>query len=306
MTMPVRCCRATKCEQKDKDGNCSIPGSDGLAVQCVGPWVEDKYHFLESYLNASRKAREKFSIKGNAVFIDLFSGPGKCIIEEKQKEIDSGGFRALHREEAPFNESFLFDFSKINVAALKKRIGQRQDCHVKEGDSNFLIKELTIELLRKPYRYHFTYVDPFGPDGLRFDTLAELAKLERMDMLIHFPLGPIRRNVSGWLDQDNTILDRFLGTNGWKERINSNQGDNIGKILIDIFKRQLCSIGYPEEGLKLASSDESFDPGLPTVSVKNRKNVDLYLLILAAKHPLAQEIWNSVIQIDRHGQKRLF
>jgi hypothetical protein len=71
MTMLARRCRTSKCEQKDKDGNCLIPGSDGLAVQCVGPWVEDKYNFLESYLNASRKARGKFSVKGTKTALNL-------------------------------------------------------------------------------------------------------------------------------------------------------------------------------------------------------------------------------------------
>ena len=71
--MMVRRCEERGC--KDKDGNCLIDGSDGLPVQCVGPWVEDKYFFLERYLNASREARRKFADKGNAVFIDLSAGP---------------------------------------------------------------------------------------------------------------------------------------------------------------------------------------------------------------------------------------
>ena len=84
--MTTRNCKKQSC--KDEDGNCPIPGSDGLPVQCVCPWVEDKYFFLEKYLNASCEARRKFADKNNAVFIDLFAGPGKCIIKnEKEKSI---------------------------------------------------------------------------------------------------------------------------------------------------------------------------------------------------------------------------
>ena len=90
--MNIRNCSKEDC--KDKDGNCSIPGADGLPVQRVGPWVEDKFFFLERYLTASREARRKFSDNGNAVFIDLFSGPGRCIIRGEMREIDSGGMRA--------------------------------------------------------------------------------------------------------------------------------------------------------------------------------------------------------------------
>ncbi len=69
--MKIRSCNLQTC--KDSTGNCSIPGADGLPVQCVGAWVEDKYFFLEQYLNASCEARRKFADKGNAVFIDLFN-----------------------------------------------------------------------------------------------------------------------------------------------------------------------------------------------------------------------------------------
>jgi hypothetical protein len=100
--MAIRNCKKQSC--KDADGNCPILGSNGLPVQCVGPWVEDKYFFLERYLNASCEARRKFADKNNAVFIDLFAGPGRCIIKNEKREIDSGGIRAFKRDEAPFNE----------------------------------------------------------------------------------------------------------------------------------------------------------------------------------------------------------
>jgi len=98
--MTIRICKSDEC--KDETGDCLFLGSDNLPVQCVGPWVEDKYFFLERYLNASCEARRMFSDKGNAVFIDLFSGPGKCIIKDTKKEIDSGGMRALLRGKSSF------------------------------------------------------------------------------------------------------------------------------------------------------------------------------------------------------------
>lgn len=76
------------------------------------------------------------------------------------------------------------------------------------------------------------------------------------------------------------------------------------RVLIDIYTKQLQSIGYKE--LKLAASDSSIYSGIPTVPVKNTKDVDLYVLSLASKHPLGQKIWDSVIKIDSTGQKSLF
>ena len=292
---------------KGKDENCLELDSNGFPLQCVGPWVEDKYFSLEQYLHASREARKMFSDNGNAVFIDLFAGPGRCIIRGDRKEIDSGGIRALNLDEAPFNEYFYFDISKTNTDALKKRIGDKPNCHVKCGDSNLLVKEFVKDLLHKEglirrYRYHFAYIDPFGPDDLKFNTLRELAKLNRMDMLINFPIGPIKRNLSKWKKNKDTILDDLLGTSEWRKAITGISADGTFAVLTNIFKAQLKSIGYPEEGVKM----KNIYAGLPAISVKNTKKVDLYLLILASKHPVGRKIWNSIIKARRDGQKAWF
>jgi len=55
------------------------------------------------------------------------------------------------------------------------------------------------------------------------------------------------------------LLDDFLGTHIWRERIQKVGNDKSYKVMIDVFKEQLQSIGYPEEGLKLAASDGSID-----------------------------------------------
>lgn len=301
--MTSRSCKKERC--KDRAGNCPTLGSDGLPVQCVGPWVEDKYFFLERYLDASSEARKKFTEKGNAVFIDLFSGPGRCIIENENREIDGGGLRAFKGMPVPFNEYYYFDISKANVEALAKRLNSAI-CHVECGDSNELVNMLVPNLLQKSYRYHFAFVDPFGPDGLKFTTLRELAKLGRMDMLIHFPIGAIKRNLKTWVKSSSMVLDDFLGTDSWRQKITDLHTEKIFRTLVDVFTDQLKSIGYPDEGLKLASSEVDFYAGLPTVPIKNTKNVKLYILILASKHPLGQKIWNSVIKISPKGQKGLF
>jgi len=293
-----------KCKHVKDNGNCFWLGNDNYPVQCVGAWAEDKYYFLERYLNASREARRKFSDQGNAVFIDLFSGPGRCMIREKKEEITSGGFRATQLIEASFNEYIFCDIDENNIGAFKYRVQQKQDCLFYTGDSNKTIEGIINHLKKKDYRYHFAYIDPFAPENLNFNTLRVLAQFKRMDMLIHFPIGSIHRNLDNWMGKTNTILDTFLGTDTWRGRIEDarkNTKHNDYYVLTDVFKEQLKSIGYPEQGLASGNSNE-----LPTVSVKNTRNVNLYVLILAAKHERAQKIWNSIIKIDPRGQRSLF
>lgn len=290
--MIKRTCIGDKC--RDTSGNCPVLGSDGLPVQCVGPWVEDKYYYLERYLNASCEARRKFSDRGNAVFIDLFTGPGKCIIKDKCKEIDGGVVRVLNREEAQFNESFLFDISENNIDSLEKRVKSKFKCCLQHGDSNSLIHSLVSDLVKHRYkRYHFVFIDPFGPEELKFITLIELAKLERIDVLIHFPIMAIRRNWKLWIKKENTILDEFLGTEKWRNKISSLPRNKVFDLLINIYRKELLKVGYV------------FIFDLKSVAIRNKNNAPLYDLILVSKNSLAQKIWNTVVNIGPDGQKFL-
>jgi three-Cys-motif partner protein len=296
-----------KCKNVKDNGNCFWMGRDGQPVQCVGVWAKDKYYFLERYLNASSEARRKFSDQGNAVFIDLFSGPGRCIVRENKTEITSGGFRATELREASFNEYIFCDIDETNIEAFKQRTQQIQNCcNFYPGDSNKTINSTVSYLKQKDYRYHFAYIDPFAPENLSFNTLKTLAQFKRMDMLIHFPIGSIHRNLDNWMIKTDTILDIFLGTNVWREQIKDARKStkhNDYYVLTNIFKEQLKSIGYPEEGLNLQESEGGLLAQLSAVSVKNTRNVNLYVLILASKHPLGQKIWNSIIKIDSKGQR---
>ena len=286
---------------RDDLGNCILPAEDGMAAQCVGPWVEDKYSFLERYLDATRQVRKKFTDKNNSVFIDLFAGPGCCIIRQENREIQNGAMRVANNINVPFSEYFFFDLHKLNIEALEKRIGNRTNRHFICTDSNKISKKVVDSLLTKPFRYHFVYMDPFGPEALPFRTVKEFAKLKRVDLFIHFPIGAIRRNLPNWRENDFGILDEFLGTSVWRNDIeNLRQGKTLSTLL-KLYEKQLSNAGFPIEGLRMASSDKTVFSSLPVVSVRNTQEVELYTLVLASKNGIAQKIWNSVILIEPSG-----
>lgn len=212
----------------------------------------------------------------------------------------------MNNQVIPFNEYHFFDISTPNIAALEKRAGLKRGCNFQCGDSNILVYNLVESFLEKEYRYHFAYIDPFGPDGLKFSTIEELARLKRIDLLIHFPIGGIKRNIPEWHEHDFTILDQFLGTAKWREKIADLKQGKMLHTLLELYEQQLMRIGFPKSGLRMAGSDANVFSTLPVVSVRNRKGVELYVLVLASKNPIAQKIWNSVIKITRDGQRSLF
>jgi len=132
-----------------------------------------------------------------------------------------------------------------------------------------------------------TLIDPFGITPLHFETLAKLARFERMDILLHFPTGDLARNLLQYEER----VTRFLGTDGWKESVTAPK--DVLKLL-DVLRVQLLPFGYQKAAVR-------YEPLL-----KNTRNAPLYHLVLVAKHGLADRIWRSVIRTEGSGQKRLW
>lgn len=273
------------------NGNCTNPGPDGLPVQCVGIWATDKHHYLRQYIAATRGVRAQYlepKGHGGAAFIDLFAGPGMARVRETGEVRDGSPLIALRHGEAPFSKLIFCDSELENAAALETRCSA-EGARVKviEGDSNAMIDKVALEI--PEYGLNIALVDPFGLQALKFATLARLAKFSRMDLIVHFPTGDIKRN----LDQNQRTkqwLTEALGTSSWESELTSLT--DVGRI-IEIFKRQLTTLGYKSEGVR-------------SEPIKNNKNLPLYYLVYASKSERGDKIWQSVTKNKPSGQRGLF
>ncbi len=274
------------------NGNCANPGPDGLPVQCVGAWAADKHHYLRQYIGATRGVRAKFlppQGKGGAAFIDLFAGPGMLRIRDTGEIGEGSPLIALAHAEAPFSKVVLCDQNAENAAALRARtISAASRVKVFEGDSNALIDEIAGEVPR--YGLNFALVDPFGLQALKFATLERLAKLERMDLLVHFPTGDIKRNLEQYASTRQALTEA-LGTSSWESELPLLTPD-AGR-LIEIFKRQLSTLGY-------GSQDVRSEP------IKNNRNLPMYYLVYASKSARGDKIWQSITKSKPSGQREMF
>ncbi|MFZ5800074.1 MAG: hypothetical protein ACOY3D_01685 [Candidatus Omnitrophota bacterium] len=67
---------------------------DGLIVRPSGIWIQQKYYYLKRYLDIFSKGM-KNKWQGNLTYIDLFAGPGRCLVESLNQEEDGSPLIAL-------------------------------------------------------------------------------------------------------------------------------------------------------------------------------------------------------------------
>jgi len=163
--------------------------SDGLVAIEFGPWAEDKLSHLDKYCAIFNTATYK-SWK-NRIYIDLFSGPGKCIIKGTKKEFNGSPLLALNCD-IPFTHYFFNDIKLEYVEALKKRTqSYGYNIDFINQDCNLALDEILNRIPQ--YSICFAYIDPYYLE-IKFDTIKKLTMKRAVDLLITFQIGMARRN----------------------------------------------------------------------------------------------------------------
>src|ERR1700687_6149064 len=148
----------------------TIEASDGLPALVVGPWWREKHHYIRRYQEIFRKSMsDKWP---HRVYADLFAGPGRCVIERSQEEIDGSPVVAMAADK-PFPECYFADESGDFIEALKHRVRRRGDAQFFIGDANVIVDDVVSQLPDKQSSLGLAFLDPFGYE-LDFGTLGKL------------------------------------------------------------------------------------------------------------------------------------
>lgn len=274
--------------RRKTNGNLENPAEDGLPSQGVGAWTATKHDRIRLYIEATRAVRAKYLPPhgtGGAAFVDLFAGPGRARVRDQPATVPGSALIAVEHAQAPFSHVILCDVLPENVAALRART--RADANrvtLVEGDCNTEIDRIVS--LVPPHGLHIALIDPFSPSTFKWSTIAKLAAVKRMDLLIHFPTGPTKRNFlhHGF----HETIDEMVGTPSWRSRVHA--AENVPK-LIDVLREQLVALGYEGERVN-------------TLPVHTEKNLLLYHLVFASKDERGTAIWKSITKHD--GPQRGF
>lgn len=260
----------------------------------VGSWVPDEKHErLKRYIDISRAARKKFLGRGKAgaTYIDLLAGPGKARIRETGKIIDGSpvvAFKIANEKGAPFSEIHIADEDGHAVQECSRCLavlGATAQQYV--GPAHQTVEQVVAKL--NPHALHFAFLDPYNLDDLPFQVIERLAKLKRIDMLIHVSVQDLQRNLRRYIEASESPLDTFAP--GWRDAIDA-------KIPDDAVRRRIL-----EHWLSLIKKLDKMQPSQGIELVAGGNNQPLYWLVLVSRNSKAHEFWDKIREVG--PQRRL-
>jgi three-Cys-motif partner protein len=287
------------CIQQDKHALLCphIVGHDRLPVRCVGKWAKDKHFYLSRYIDMlTTSMKNKWE---KTAYVELFSGPGECVVRNTVDIIDGSPLVAL-KSPLPFSEYHFVELDQPSLNVLENRcnatgLGSRcnfylGDCNVEVGN---VVKNMSDDALG------LAFIDPTGAH-IDFNTIEELTAGRRMDLIITFPLSmDIRRNIAALAEISGpNRLDRFMGSNDWRQIYDdfaSGKISSMSRPLIDVYKSRLKSIGY----IEVASAEDDI------LIRGGDKKVPLYHILFACKHRLGAKFWHVSTKETSDGQMTL-
>jgi three-Cys-motif partner protein len=254
--------------------------NDGLPVRPSGQWINRKHYYLKRYIDIFTKGM-KHKWAHELTYIDLFAGPGRCVVGPSSVEQDGSPFIALRYN---FSKYIFVEENKASLAALKQRIEKNYPLKLNkvefiEGDCNLMIDRV------KPMGLALAFIDPTGLD-FHFDTVRKLVLNRSVDLLMNILDGvDLKRNFKEYKQLgEQSKLALFIGRHIDIKCITD------AKHAITIYKNNIRDLGYKTVECK-------------DIPVRNyQKNVEMYFLFFASRHPCGLDYWRKITKKDDKGQ----
>lgn len=258
---------------------------DGLVVRPSGIWIKHKYYYLKRYLDIFSKGM-KNKWKGNLTYVDLFAGPGRCLIESTKQEEGGSPLIALQYD---FKKYVFIEESKELITALETRCKKSPKfsrIEFLQGDCNNIVDEIIPHI--DSVGLNLIFIDPTGVD-IHYKTIEKIVKGKRVDLLINVQFKmDIGRNFLPYKKKgDNSKLGLFLGGNVDWDKLN-NPYDAV-----KLYKERIKGLGYETVEFK-------------DITIRNTLNVPMYFLLFASKNSQGLDFWRKITKKGYSGQLELF
>jgi three-Cys-motif partner protein len=229
--------------------------------------------------------------QGKLSYIDLFSGPGRCVIRETREEVEGSPLVALNCDFA----SYVF----VDIPEVLSTLRARLKNHPKssritfiEGDCNAVIEE--VHMTSPADHLTLAFIDPTGLQ-IRFSAIKQLVESRKMDLLMTIQLGmAVRMNLRSYSQSETAALTAYLGNNDWRKDIEAGGSpSDATRRIQQRYLRQLHALG--------CGTVKDREIEIRT----DQNNLLLYFMVLASRHRLGEEFWRKATQINSSGQRFL-
>ena len=221
-------CGGKGCQERnnvDGDGLCThtVSALDNLPVRCVGEWAYDKIYRLVQYFGTFAGGMSKKWVGLN--YVEICSGPGRCITREDRNEIDGTAMAVIRNKQfSKLKKGIFINASPRVVDILNQRIEALGASRIAEavvgdyGDE----ASLCCTLHRLPHScLNLVFIDPTECD-VPFSTIKRIvAHLQNADLLINVAIGTdVNRNIASAATDPSFVRARqkyetFLGIPGF-------------------------------------------------------------------------------------------
>ena len=302
-----------KCTKDDRkkiteDDLCkhTVSTLDQLPVRCVGEWSYKKIYRLVQYYGIFVNGMHK-RWKGDLNYLEICSGPGRCIYREIKEEVDGTSLAIVNHESFDLVRKALFvDNNPKVVKTLNQRIsnlGKSNKAIARVGDYNDL-KQMEALLNTLPKNcLNLTLIDP-TECNIPFSTIKLIKRvLKNVDMIINIAVyTDTNRNINNavrYPSRYGKVLEKYGNFLGDMDFLRSEEIKNIAekkkinvllKHFIDHYIEQLASIGYTYHDVSVVVQDK----GRP-----------LYRLLFLSAHPRGLDLWRKTLKWDEKGQGQL-
>lgn len=258
----------------------SLSKVDGLPIRDSGAWIDTKHKLLTYYGHLFATGMK--NSWQSRVYLELFSGPGRCLIRNTGREDLGSPLKIIEHE---FTKFIFTEMSVVAAKALAQRLEPFPNSRNTEiwcGDCADAIKQIQI-----PARsLTLAFIDPTGIGHAPFSLIQTLHRKTRCDLLINIQHGMgIKMNIHQYTPDadEESALTKFLGNDSWKSLPRHNAREFFRGVL-SLYKEQLHQLGFKRECIG------------QEVLVTNDHNTPLYLLLFASKHPKGKEFWTKAMK----------
>lgn len=270
--------------------------NDNLPVRCVGEWAEEKIYLLYQYFGIFAGGMKN---KWKLNYIEICSGPGRCINRSSGQEFDGTAISILqHKAFDNINKALFYDYSDTVVETLNQRIsdlGLSTRAEAKHGDYNNPISICNDLKKVDENSLNLVLIDPTDC-SVPFSLLKEISScLSRFDLIINVATNTdFNRNIPMAFSDQNRAEKyiRFLGN---RDFFDSRHNQALCDMKDYSTLRQYFRESYKRSLQKIGFNHFDYTP------IRN-----FYDILFATSSSKGIEFWKKATkEIDSTGQRSL-